>query len=78
MGISLCLPQEVLNAIAMAHKGDPDPALKCTTDVFERWRDQETSEYSWQYLAEVLSSKTVNKQVLVKEMHSRLCEIHHV
>ena len=74
MGIGLGLPVEELGAIQMDHKGDPDQAFLCITEVFSQWRARATSEYSWKHLAEVLSSRTVNKQGLLPEIHSRLSE----
>ena len=45
-----------LNNIRSAHGGAVDPDGDCMRDVFGKWREQMTSEYSWQKIAEVLSS----------------------
>ena len=36
--------------------------------VFEKWEKAETSEYSWQNLADVLLSRLVNERKVMEEL----------
>ena len=45
---------------------------RCFREVFSKWYSGETSEYSWQHLAEVLQSPAVNEQRLVKTLYDNL------
>ena len=72
IGLGLGVKTPELDAIQQTHRGAVDPELDCITQVFTRWHDGVTSEYSWRKLAEVLCSPLVKKEVLLKDMHSKL------
>lgn len=72
IGLGLELKQPELNAIQMANRGSLHPDLDCITQVFTRWHDGATSEYSWKKLAEVLCSRVVGREGLLEDMHAKL------
>ena len=61
-----------LDNIRSAHGGAEDPNGDCMRDVFENWREQMTSEYSWQKIAEVLRS--LNENGCLLRLHGFLSE----
>lgn len=61
-----------LDNIHSAHEGAVDRDGDCMRDVFRKWREQMTSEYSWQKMAEVLRS--LNKNGCLKRLHKFLSE----
>ena len=73
IGCGLGLKNNQLDVIEQSFKG-PTAVQDCMRQVFSRWHDGETSEYSWKKLAEVLCSDPVGKQGLLPDIHTQLKE----
>ena len=65
VGLGLGLEQATLDAIRCDFGGD---VSSCMKRVFTQWYESGACEYSWRTLAEVLSSKLVNKAGLLPDM----------
>ena len=76
IGLGLGLKSPELDAINDKNRGAVDPGLNCITEVFTRWHDGMTSEYSWKNLAEVLCSPRVKQKHLLAGTHAKLSGKH--
>lgn len=72
IGLGLGLKPPELDAIQQKHRGAVNSELDCITEVFSKWHDGKTSEYSWKKLAEVLCSPLVNQKHLLAGTHAKL------
>ena len=72
VGLGLGLESVTLDTI---HKDCGRHSSSCMRRVFTLWHDGKTSEYSWQKLAEVLCSRTVNKPGLIPHILEKIKNI---
>ena len=63
VGLGLGLEQSTLNTIRL----NCSDSYSCMSRVFDEWYNS-SSEYTWKKLAEVLSSRTVNRQGLLPNL----------
>ena len=63
---------EDLEAIQANHAGQPDWQKKCFTEVFIKWYDGVTSDYTWEKVAEALVSNDVDSKCLLVELYKNL------
>ena len=68
VGLALGLNSATLKSIKTDYSG----AKNCMAEVFTQWHDGGTREYSWSELAEVLSSRTVNKVGILPGMLDKI------
>ena len=61
-----------LKAFQANHGHKPDAAQHCMHNVFDKWDGAKTSEYSWQNLADVLTSPAVNEIKVVEQLYEAL------
>ena len=64
--------QGTLEAIQADHAGQPDWQKKCFTQVFAKWYDGLTSDYTWEKVAEALVSKDVDSKWLLEVLYKKL------
>ena len=76
IGLGLGVKEHDLDAIQENNKGGIDPAMSSMMQVFQKWRDGMTSEYSWKKLAEVLCSPLVDGRRILEEMHTKLTKMY--
>ena len=69
VGLGLGLNSAALKSIKTNYSGN---TKSCMAEVFTQWHDVGTTEYSWSKLAEVLSSRTVNKAGILPDMLDRI------
>lgn len=74
IGSGLGLSQNDLSTIQLNHAGNPQAAQACMRVVIQQWYSAETSEFSWQNLADVLVSAEVNERRAVRELHEKLSQ----
>ena len=72
IGSELGLSENDLSTIQLNHAGNPQAAQACMRVVIQEWYSAETSEFSWQNLANVLIS--VNERRAVRELHKKLSQ----
>lgn len=75
IGLQLGIKQRELDIIQQSQKGSVTITQDCMTEVFARWRDNRTSEYSWRMLAKVMCSSLVKMQGLLPRIHSELLHL---
>ena len=63
VGLGLGLEQSTLNTVRV----DCSDSYSCMSRVFDKWCNS-SSEYTWKKLAEVLCSRTVNRQGLLPDL----------
>ena len=68
IGLGLGLKDQDFEIIKANNKS----TLEYISKVFVMWHDRETSEYSWQKIAEVLCYKIVSKQSILSDIHAKL------
>ena len=76
IGLGLGVKPPDLDAIQQKNRGAVNPDLECITEMFTKWHDGVTSEYSWKNLAEVLCSPRVNQKHLLAGTHAKLSGKH--
>ena len=76
IGEGLGLDANDLDTIQSDHAGKPNSAQHALGEVFQLWYSAETSDYSWQNLANVLESPTVREKPAVRELHNILSQQH--
>ena len=69
VGRGLGLKNYQLDTIQQNHQHSVHFVQDCVSDVFSRWRDTQSSEYSWRNLAKVLM---VGSEGLLPEIHTEL------
>ena len=72
VGLRLGLDEPQLDTIQQTHQGSVNSVQDCMTDVFAKWYEGNTSEYSWRNLAEVLCSQMVNMPQILGDIHAKL------
>ena len=76
IGEGLGLGGNDLNTIQIDSAGKPNLAQHALGEVFQLWYSAETSEYSWQNLANVLESPAVKEKLAVRVLHNILSQQH--
>ena len=66
--------QGTLEAIQANNAGQPGWQNKCFTQVFVKWHDGMTSDYTWEKVAEALESRDVDSKWLLEVLHKKLSE----
>ena len=69
IGLGLGLCHAALEAIETNCRGQ---TKSCITEVFTKWCEGNTSEYSWKNLAEVLCRRTIKKPGLLSDMFDKI------
>ena len=69
IGSGLGLKDYQLDTIQQNHQHSVNFVQDCMSDVFSRWRDAQSSEYSWRNLAKVLM---VDRKDLLPEIQKEL------
>ena len=64
--------QGTLEAIQANNACKPDWQKKCFTDVFVKWHDGLTSDYTWEKVAEALETKDVDSKWLLEVLYKKL------
>lgn len=74
IGSELGLTESDLDIIMANVAGSPNQVQAAMRGVFQRWHAAETSQFSWQTLANALSSAAISEQAAVRDLHSKLIE----
>ena len=61
-----------LQAITAGNAGKPHSQQDCFTDVFTRWHDSMTSDFTWEKAAEALTSNAVGSRWLLETLYKKL------
>lgn len=72
IGSQLGLSENDLQTIMLNHAGQSQAANSSMREVIHKWHSAETSEFSWQNLANVLMSVAVNERKEVRLLHEKL------
>ena len=64
--------QGTLEAIQANQAGQPDWQKKYFTEVFVKWYDGLTLEYTWEKVAEALASRDVDSKWLLEVLYKKL------
>ena len=75
IGSGLGLKDYQLDTIQQNHQHSVTFVQDCMSDVFSRWHDAQSSEYSWKNLAKVLM---VDREDLLPEIHDKLSTKYYV
>ena len=72
IGTELGLSDHGLDIIEFNTSGKPNSAQEAMRMVFRKWYNSEASPYTWQTLANALSSDAVGENAVVRELHRAL------
>ena len=72
IGDGLGIEQGDMNAFKTDNSYKENAAQHCMHAVFNKWKSAKTSEYSWQNLAYVLSSRAVDEIYEVEQLYDAL------
>ena len=61
-----------LKAIQADYAGQPDSQKRCFNEVFEKWYNGLTSDYTWKKVAEALVSRDVDSKWLLEVLYKKL------
>ena len=72
VGIGLKITIDELNCIQYEEGNKPNATQHLMTKVFEKWGTAKPLEYSWQNLADVLLSHSVDERKVMEELYNTL------